>query len=126
MHGCMELATLTTGGISAMVARKSQKIPLRTGSVSVDREPRLARRADTLTCLHIRRPRPYMPGLWKPRRSKPISIMRSNAMSVTRVVIMLSFVLWMLDTWQEDSRGFHVARTWGWDKLRRSMITQVE
>ena len=40
-HVCMELATLTTGGISAMVARKSQTIPLRTGSVSVDREPRL-------------------------------------------------------------------------------------
>ena len=94
-----------------MVARKSQKIPLRTGSVSVDREPRLARRADTLTCLHMRRPRPYMPGLWKPRRSKPISIMRSKTMSVTRVVIVLSFVLWMLDTSQEDSRGFHVART---------------
>ena len=94
-----------------MVAMKSQTIPLRTGSVLVDRKPRLARRADTLTCFHMRRPRPYMPGLWKPRRSKPISIMRSNAMSVTRVVIVLSFVLWMLSTWHEVSRGFHVART---------------
>jgi hypothetical protein len=122
----MELATLTTGGISAIVARKSQTIPLRTGSVSVDREPRLARRANTLTCLHMRRPRPYTPGSWKPRRSKPISIMRSNAMSVTRVVIMLSFVLWMSSTMQVDRRGFHVARIWGWDKSRRSVMTQVD
>jgi len=36
--GCMELVTLTTGGISAMVARKSQMSPLRTGSISVDRK----------------------------------------------------------------------------------------
>jgi len=37
-NGYMELATLTTGGISAMVARKSQMSPLRTGSISADRK----------------------------------------------------------------------------------------
>jgi hypothetical protein len=35
---CMELVTLTTGGISAMVARKSQMSPLRKGSASADRK----------------------------------------------------------------------------------------
>ena len=37
-NGYMELATLTTGGISAMVARKSQMSPLRTGGISADRK----------------------------------------------------------------------------------------
>jgi hypothetical protein len=37
---CIELAALTTGGISAIVAKKSQTRPLRTGSVSVDRKHR--------------------------------------------------------------------------------------
>jgi hypothetical protein len=35
---CVELTALTTGGISAIVARKSQTRPLRTGSVSADRK----------------------------------------------------------------------------------------
>ena len=66
------------------------------------------------TCFHMKCPRPYMPASWKPKRSKPTSMMRSKTTSVVRVEIKLSFVLWMLVIMQVDIAGTHTARIWGW------------
>ena len=49
-----------------------------------------------------------MPGWWQPRQSKPMSIMRSKTMLVTRVVIRLIFMLLMLVIVQMVSRGSYV------------------
>jgi hypothetical protein len=65
------------------------------------------------TCFHMRCPRPYTPDSWKPKRSKPTSMMRSKTTSVVRVVIRLSFVLWMLVITQVDIAGTHAVRIWG-------------
>ena len=72
--------------------------------------PRPARNNDSPTCLHMRCPRPNTPAWWKPRRSKPTSIMNSKRMSVIKVVIVLSLVLRIL-TVQLGSAGTHEERT---------------
>jgi len=64
------------------------------------------------TCLHIRRPSSETPGSLKPRQSKPMSMMRSKAMSVVSVMIILSFVMWILVISQRPNSGIHEARIW--------------
>jgi hypothetical protein len=44
----------------------------------------------------MRCPRPKTPDLWKPRRSKPTSMVSSKMMSVIKVVIKPSLVLRIL------------------------------
>jgi len=51
-------------------------------------------------------PRPNTPDLWKPRRSKPRSIMRSKMMSVKKLVNALSLALGILSM-QMASAGAH-------------------
>ena len=58
-------------------------------------------------------PRPNTPDSWKPRRSKPMSIVRSKTMSVVSMEIRLGFVLWALLIAQVDKEGTHAARSWG-------------
>jgi hypothetical protein len=56
-------------------------------------------------------PMPYTPGSWKPRQSKPMSIVRSKTVSVVRIEIRLSFVLWALLIAQVDKAGTHASRS---------------
>ena len=53
-----------------------------------------------------------MPDSWKPRRSKPMSIVRSKTVSVVSMEITLSFVVWTLLVAQVDKAGTHSPRSW--------------
>jgi hypothetical protein len=51
-----------------------------------------------------------------------MSMIRTKMMSVMRMTIKLSFVLWMLTTLQAHSTGTHAARIYEYDKSKRPMI----
>jgi hypothetical protein len=108
-----KLAPLTIAGTYTMVAMKSQMRPLRRRSVYAFKKYHDKREAHTLTCLHMRRPRPNTPGSWKPRRSKPTSIKTSKIMSVMKLMSALSVRSGMLTTMQLTEPGTCAEWTWG-------------
>ena len=46
-----------------------------------------------------------------------MSMMRSKAMSVVSIMIILSFVLWILVISQEPDSGIHEARIWKYNEI---------
>ena len=109
-----ELARLTTGGTSAIVASKSQITPLRKGkkSESVNRRT-MASEYHHPTCFQRSWLRPNTPPPRRRRRNKPPSIMRSKAISVTSMVTRLSRVLSVLGGTQARWAGTHSERSYG-------------
>jgi len=104
----------TAGGTSAMVASKSQMRPLRTeiqisefGSITASENCRHR------TCFQRRRPKPKAPPASRRRRSKPMSMMRSNATSETSEPTTLGLVVSKLRVRQAFASGDHAERIYG-------------
>jgi hypothetical protein len=65
------------------------------------------------TCFHRRRNKPNAPPPFKRRRSRPMSMMRSNTTSVMSELRIVGLVLSKLSTVQVFCSDDHVARTYG-------------
>jgi hypothetical protein len=105
------LVRRTVEGTSATVATKSQMRPLRT-EVNI-RVSQPARNVHHRTCFQRTRVIPNAQPDSRRRRSKPKSMMRSNAMSVTSVPTTLTLVRSNWEIMHVFASGDHVERTYG-------------
>jgi hypothetical protein len=82
-----KLARHTTGMTSAMVAMKNQLMPLRTEIHQRTEIHTSNLKGHHRTCFHMRCPKAGASTSWMCRRSKPKSIMRSDKIPVTSILV---------------------------------------
>jgi hypothetical protein len=108
---CKRIARRTTGGSSAMVASKSQIRPYKKKFIFVNLGvPENCRHR---TCFQRVRPKAKTPPPSQRRRSKPMSMMISNARSEDNELILEYLVLSKLVIMQAFASGDHEERSYG-------------
>src|SRR5712671_1194973 len=90
--------------------------PLRAGTKLVEglQSITVHRSHDHLTCFQSSRPKSNLPPPPCRSRSKPVSMMRRRAISVTGMAVIANLLLWILGTSQEMSWGTHSERIYGY------------
>jgi hypothetical protein len=121
------IATRTVGGTSANVASKSQMRPLRTKNhVSKYGSITASKNYHHRTWFQRMRPTPNAPPSPIRRRSKPMSMMRSNTTSVTSELIILGLLVSALSRTHAPFSSDHVERSYVSIKPSRSKIVDIE
>jgi hypothetical protein len=112
-EGFKRIARRTVEGTSATVANKSQMRPYEQSHINEFRSTTAGENRHHLTCFQRVRPKAKASPASRRRRSKPMSMMKSNARSETSEPIIAGVVLSTLNRVQAFAPGDHTARSYG-------------